>query len=303
MATRLAEQAPYWTKLSNDDLRKAGQLMVAGCGDDRWQWGGIQFFGGNYGLSMMRGAAMELQKPGSYIEATSGIAARPLDVLAGLVNQLLVRKNILGLDHEGCAGAKLMQNIALTGINVGGTPEGALEAEIKRAQALAIVQTISGMSEDRFDHVSETLAKVAQHKLRPYDIAKVAMEPTGEDKWQMREGGILIPTADGVPRVPLHEPAHLANLVVVNDDPDHIFNSLAAWEAGSKAYHVSRGRLPEVHGAIETYMGGVSYHHFEDALTVLTAKTTINLPLPGADSTLQPEHVQYLPHVEYAPVG
>jgi len=302
MPTRLAERAPYWTRHNPAATRAMGAHLVLGCSDDRWPWGGIQFLGGNVGLAMVWGAGMELHRQDGFQNAATGLA-RPVHALAGAIHNILkTAGGVLGVNHEGCAGFMFMRQIALTGVEYEGRPKGSSRTvAAERAEALAIAQVTSEITEERFDRASEMLAKIALTHVAPTEVAEREMLPTGDRKWIKTDDGVLVPTPDGIPRVPLYLPKHEATVVAVNDDPYHVFSSLEAWEAGAHAYHVSQGHLPKIHGAVEPYLGThVTLPELKDALTVFTAKTVLNLPMPGGQpgETLGAENVQYLPHVE-----
>jgi len=279
--------------------------MVLGCGDDRWKWGGIQYLGGNVGLAFGWAGAMELGKPDSFSRATKTLQ-QPVDTFAKLIHHTLQVEDVavLALNHRGCAGFENMRKIALTGTKHRTRHKHpARTATEERQLALEIAQKISpDMTAERFDETSAALARVAIKSVRRTEVADKAMEPSGNYSWVQSESGLDIPISQkGITKVPLALPNHEANLVAVTDDPDHRFDSMAAWEQGSKAYHVSMGHLPELHGLISTYMGDPGYENLRDAITVFTAKTILNLPDPTKPGeNLGPDNVQFLPQVQHA---
>lgn len=299
----LPEKAPYWKPNTIASARELGRYMVLGCGDDRWQWGGIQFFGGNVGLAMGWAGAMEIAKPNSFDKATKSLA-KPVDTMAKMIHHVLRGKDtqVLALNHEGCAGFEAMGRIALTGVDHAKRfKHPKRSAAQEREMALQIAQTISPeMTAERFDETSAALARVALKGLRSTKVAANAMKPSGEYEWVQSDSGLAIPASrKGITRVPLNLPAHEASLVAVTGDPYHTFDSMQAWGQDKKAYHVSLGYLPEVHSLISPYMGDPGYQNFKDAMTVYTAKTVLNLPMPGMPGeNLGPTNVQFLPTVK-----
>ncbi|HYH74746.1 MAG TPA: hypothetical protein VD735_02180 [Candidatus Saccharimonadales bacterium] len=295
---KLPEAGPMWTEADFDALRKDGILMPAGCGDDRWPHGGVQFFGGQYGLALAYGAGMNMKNGG--FDAASGGIARAVDQLAVITEIALETRGILGLNHESCAAALGMKAIALTGVELPGmTPEEERSAARQRKAALAHVAEFSDMSEDRFDQVSDSLAYMAIKHVRDAGVSQPTMTPPEGNAWERNERGLLVPIKGGIPRVPIGDLKHEAGIVAINDDPRHTFDAMASWQLGGKAYHVSMGHLERVHDAMGTFMGrsAAEYQSMRDAVAVFTAKTILNLPLAEPN---MPLGVQYLQRVQHA---
>ena len=291
----MPSEGSMWTPLDHQAAREMGVYIPLGCGDDRWPHGGIQFFAGITGAGLYTGAAMNMHGK-RFDQAASGID-QPIDELALVIEAPLATKGLLGVNHMQCAGHDKMKDIALTGIVVPGMGrEEEKIASLQRKAAYAHVQEYNEMDEDRFDQISAELAYLAIKYVRDPEISAEAMQPSNGEKYVRNEKGLLVPTQEGIPLVPIGDRKHEAELVIVNDDPRHGFDAMDAWDQGLKAYHVSMGHLPAVHQAVNTYLGpGTKYEDLRDAAAVFTAKTILNLPTPV---TGQPLRVQYLERVQ-----
>jgi hypothetical protein len=294
----LPAEGPMWTKTDMNALRDMGAYLLEGCGDDRWPHGGIQYFGGHYGVALGYAAGMNLHNGG--FNKVVGDTVNGIDEMAVITQGSLEAEGILGLNHESCAGALSMKGIALTGVDIPGmSVDEKREAARQRKAALAHVAEFTNMSEDRFDEVSDQLANLAIKHVRDPEVAQQAMLPKTGNNWTRNERGLLIPAEAGIPRVPIGKLKHEAQIVAVTNDPTHTFDAMTAWGEGLKAYHVSMGQLPRVVTAIGRFMGrgSVAYEDVHDAIAVFTAKTALNLPAPVKD---QPLGIQYLERVSAA---
>lgn len=214
---------------------------------------GQQFAGGPDGIARDIATAMEIDKPGSFVDMKVEVHR-----FTPAVSQWLEAKNIQAFMHHVCAAHE--------------------NAEAVRTDTVVRTEEVFGQTQLMGFRIGETDAdQMAEASWRILDSKLIV--PAEKSIKDLTEG---MPEHDlpAVEHVHLRPGEHVANDFVVSHEDDKLWNAAAAFDAGHPAYYSSAGMLKQLHSHIEDLIP-VSYASFKTAYAMRLGSISLNLPRPN----------------------
>jgi len=226
------------------------------CMDERFNLAGLlgwQHAGGPDGLGRDYGTAMEMQKPGSFVNQNI-----PIHVMGSLFNKIFRAEGIDTFMHDPCAAY-----------------QGALVVRKTMFEKMQAIKEITPkMGYELTDELNERQAEAS------WRIAKSGLIIPTEHSDRDLIAGIEDRDLPPVPRLELVGGDHIANDMVIDNTREAVWDAESAYKSGSPAYYSGLGWLRVAHRIIEPHIP-VDYELLEAAAFSRLAAISENLPRPN----------------------